>query len=140
MHVATCRFISDSFLSGSLDLEDDDSGDSMYLKPAKKKKPTAAQTDESDFFDDLPKAGSSDATKKPAVRKISSSMKPKSPPKKTVPVKKAIDSDLESNNGAISNVPLRAPPKRAARAVAKKYVEIISDDGDGGDSMFVDDD
>jgi DNA topoisomerase-2 len=121
----------------SLDMEDDDSDDSAYLKPAKKTK-----TQMTDFFDKVP--GPSGAEKKVTNRKASgSTVKPV--PKK--PAKKAVESDEDDDNTAGDGspvVPARAAPKRAARATAKKYIEVLSDSdedsGGGGDSMFLDDD
>jgi len=56
-------------------------------------------------------------------------MKPASPPKKKAAPKVSVTEDDEG------------PRRRAARTVSKTYVEIDSDEGDGGDdSMFVDDD
>jgi hypothetical protein len=83
-----------------------------------------------DFFDKVPTTG---ASKKPVARKISKSMKPKTPEKKA-PAKIVIDSDEED---------VRPPPKRTVRGGAKKnYVELLSDDDDvdeGEESAFMDD-
>jgi DNA topoisomerase II len=67
-------------------------------------------------------------------------MKPKTPPNKKMTAKKTAVTETDSDDEMEI---VRAPPKRAARMTAKKYVEIISDneeDGDGAESMFVDDD
>jgi DNA topoisomerase-2 len=100
------------------------------------------QAEATDFSN---KAGPSGALKKPAPRKISQSMKPASPPKpKKAPPKRFIDSEDEDENMDYDEVPKAparsAPPARAARGAPKKYIEVLSDDEGGDDSLFVDDD
>ncbi|KIM84751.1 hypothetical protein PILCRDRAFT_780689 [Piloderma croceum F 1598] len=116
----------------SSDIEEDSADE--YVKPAKKKS----------AVDGLETAGPSKPTtsRKPSgstmARKpsgsIAAAMKKKSPKKKS-------ESDDEMNDYDSPPVPARAP-KRPARAVPKKYIEIPSDDDEGGDkdeSMFEDD-
>jgi hypothetical protein len=102
--------------------------DDLYVKPAKKMKASEV----ADFFDKVPTTG---ASKKPVARKISKSMKRKTPEKKA-PAKIVIDSDEDMQD-------VRPPPKRTVRGGAKKnYVELLSDDDDvdeGEQSAFMDD-
>lgn len=121
----------------SLDADEDDEFDEIP-KPPKKKK----QAEVTDFFS---KPGPSGAAKKPAApRKISQSMKPASPPKAKKAPPKIIDNsddDDEMNYDDLPKPPPRtAGPSRAARAVAKKYVEILSDEDGGEDGSDFNDD
>lgn len=117
---------------------DEESDFVTAVKPAKKK--AAAQPNVTDFFDSVPDAPP--AKNKPVPRKISSSMKPKSPKQAKIAPKKKTVIDDSDDDMAIEedDVPVRATiPKRAARAAPKKYVEIGSDSGDGGSDFDIDD-
>jgi DNA topoisomerase-2 len=118
----------------SSDIEEDSADE--YVKPAKKKsavdsfetagpsKPTTSR-----------KPSGSTTARKPSGS-IAAAMKKKSPKKKSESDDEMIDYDSPP-------VPARTTaPKRPARAVPKKYIEIPSDDDEGGDkdeSMFEDD-
>jgi DNA topoisomerase-2 len=129
-------------LLASPEIDEADSDEDLYVKPAKKKAAVGKVTDFSD------KAES--ATKKAAQvpRKISQSMKPASPPKpKKALVKKLADSSDDEAGDLMDYDELPKPrtlPARPGRGAPKKYVEILSDDededGKGKDeSMFEDD-
>ena len=112
-------------------MDEDESDDDLYIRPAAKKTKTT-QAAVTDFFG---KAGPSEATKKAAARKPSGS-KPTAAKK---PVsKKKVESDVEEDEIVISDVAETRPvaPARAARGKAKKYVEIES--GDEEDDMYGD--
>lgn len=90
-----------------------------------------------DFFDKVPAAA---PAKKPAARKVSGSAdkpKPAAPTKKVPAKKKLASSDDDMDDDGPVVVPARA---RAARAGAKKsYLEVLSDEDDGGgkdDSIY----
>lgn len=116
-------FLDDiKLINDSPAIDEDDSDEDMYVKPAKKKKPAG---DSTEYFG---KAGP--ATKKAGVvpRKISQSMKPASPPK-AKKGKKAEESDDMMDYDDLPKPPARSTaPARAARGAVKKYVEIMSDD------------
>jgi DNA topoisomerase-2 len=98
----------------------DGESDEAATKPVKKKKTTTTENG---------KAGPSN-NKALTQRKISKSMKPASPPKKSL--KRLVVSDSDSEMMDYDDLP--KPPARAgsgmraARGVAKKYVEIVSDE------------
>jgi DNA topoisomerase II len=110
----------------SPEIDEDDSDEEVYVKPAKKKKEAVNQVEP--------------ATKKgaPVSRKISQSMKPASPPKpkpKKVGQKKWGGSSEDDEDGDLMDYddlpkpPARsAIPARAARGARKKYVEILTED------------
>ena len=81
-----------------------------------------------DFFG---KAGPSEATKKATARKPSGS-KPAAAKK---PASKKVESDVEDDITALSDVAETRPaaPTRAARGKAKQYIEIESDSGSDSD-------
>ncbi|KAF8060944.1 DNA topoisomerase II [Lyophyllum atratum] len=116
----------------------DDSEDDLYVKPAPKKKKVT------DFFEKAT-TKTKELAAAPTARKISKSMKPASPPKVKAKAKSKVTSDSDDDLMDFDKLPLpkAAPaPARAARAVSKKYVEILSDDDDEGNedaSMFEDD-
>jgi hypothetical protein len=113
----------------SLDSGEDDDDDA-YSKPTKKKKPVEVNN--------LSTIPLGKAAKKPIARKVSSSMKPakKGPAKKG----KRVDED-EDESGSSMEAPVRlTAPKRAARAVTKTYIDLISDDEDENDGSVFEDD
>lgn len=115
----------------------DEDSDDAYVKPVQKKAAIG------DFFDKVPKpAAPRKASGSATARKASGS---KTTPAKKEPAKKKMaDSDDDDVDGFGSPpVPARtsAPKRAAARAPAKKYID-LSDDEDGDDkddSMFADD-
>ncbi|EPQ61209.1 type II DNA topoisomerase [Gloeophyllum trabeum ATCC 11539] len=104
-----------------------DSEDDLYLQPVKKKKAQPAVTD---FFDKVP-------AKKPQPRKPSSSKTATAQARK--PSKKVVsDDEVVMSDG---DAPPPPATKRSTRGVAKTYIEVSDDDGDGGDgdlSLFQD--
>ncbi|KAH0838728.1 DNA topoisomerase II [Lanmaoa asiatica] len=112
-------------------VDDDESDDEAYIRPAAKKTKTA-QAAVTDFFG---KAGPTEATTKAAARKPSGG-KPAAA-KKPASKKKVVESDADEV--VISEVVEARPsaPTRAARGKSKKYIEIESDpDGDNDDDMY----
>ena len=116
---------------------DADDSDDAYVKPVKKKAAIG------DFFDKVPKpAAPRKASGSATVRKASGNKVV--PASKTSAKKKKADSDDDDMDGSRSpSVPARtsAPKRVAARAPAKKYID-LSDDEDGDDndgSMFAED-
>ncbi|KAF8588504.1 type II DNA topoisomerase [Ramaria rubella] len=111
----------------SFDLETDD--DQPVVKRVK---PTSNQADAADALAFEPKfnKGAGPSRAKPRVV---------SDPKKTTTKKKAVESDMEDDSELVPAPPPRDAPKRAARAQAKKYIEIESDSGgeDEEDDSFV---
>lgn len=123
-------------------MDNEEDTDEAYLKPAKKKAAI------NDFFDRVPskptarKASGSTTASKPSGSKPAPAKKPAS--------KKKVSSDDDNDDDMIGYgespaAPARdTAPKRTARAVPKKYIEIPSDNesDDGGKdaSMFDDDD
>lgn len=99
----------------------DGESDEAATKPVKKKKTITTESG---------KAGPSNGKAAATQRKISKSMKPASPPKKSL--KRVVESDSDSEIMDYDDLP--KPPARAAsgmraaRGVAKKYVEIVSDE------------
>ncbi|CAA7271414.1 unnamed protein product [Cyclocybe aegerita] len=82
------------------------------------------------------KTKTTDGEKKPVVKRLAKAMKPASPPKpKKGPAKKVVESDEDEID--YDEVPRAPAPSRAARAPARKYVEIESSGSEDG-SMFVD--
>ncbi|OBZ80095.1 DNA topoisomerase 2 [Grifola frondosa] len=121
--------------SPASDEESDDAiDDDMLIEAAPKKAGKASQAAVTDFFNKVPAAA---AAKKSAARKPSSSSqsgagKAKAASKKTA-TKKVVNSDADmSDDDAVPAPPPREAPKRAARAVVSKYIEITSED-EGGD-------
>ncbi|KAH6917161.1 DNA topoisomerase II [Coprinopsis sp. MPI-PUGE-AT-0042] len=109
--------------------------------PPKRKSPAISDSDE-EANKPATKKKIDDFFGKPAPRKISKSMKPASPPKpkKTVAKKLSESSGEEDDYAPAPKTTATNRPARAARAVSKQYVEILSDgEGGGDDSMFVDD-
>ncbi|KDQ54971.1 hypothetical protein JAAARDRAFT_196340 [Jaapia argillacea MUCL 33604] len=119
----------------SLNVEEDDSDDSTYIKPPKKKK--VGQAAVTDFFGKVPEA----PVKTTETTRKASGSKPKAAPAKKAPGKKvASDSEAGDDTIEVDEAPARVPPKRSTRAPPKSYIEIISDDDDeGDDSIFQDD-
>ncbi|THG93975.1 hypothetical protein EW026_g7395 [Hermanssonia centrifuga] len=131
---------------------EEESDDELGLKPSKKKK--TADKPLTDFFDKVP-----NGTSKPTARKPSSGPAPAksraAPAKKAPPTKKSPSSDSEDRPAAkapakkapakkvvqsedddesVPAAPKRGEaPRRAARAVPKTYIDIVSSDDDGGD-------
>ncbi|KAI0041498.1 type II DNA topoisomerase [Auriscalpium vulgare] len=110
----------------SVDKVDDESDDSIYVKPVKKPK-TTAQAEVTDFFK-KPASGAS----KPTARKASGTAKP---PAKKAPAKKALassDDEILLDEREVTPPPPRAAaPKRAARAApVKAYIELSDEDDD----------
>ena len=116
----------------------DDDSDGSYVKPVKKKNAIG------DFFDKLPKpAAPRKASGSTTARKASKS--------KVVPTKKAsakknkADSDDNDNMDGFMSPPVpartSAPKRAAARAPAKKYIDLSDDEDedDNDDSMFAED-
>jgi DNA topoisomerase II len=105
-------------IRGSPEIDDDDSDDELYVKPAKKK----------------PALGPATKKAAPVPRKISQSMKPASPPK-AKPKKMGESSDDDGMDyDDLPKPPARSTvPARAARGAPKKYVELLSDDDDEED-------
>lgn len=111
----------------------------MYIKPAKKSKPTQQATSNSK----KETVGTSQAAKnKPLSPGKVNAMKPKSAPQKKAvakPTRIENDSDEESfTEERRPAVPQKTEaPKRTARAAPKKYVELDSDeDADDKDETF----
>ncbi|KAI0056765.1 type II DNA topoisomerase [Artomyces pyxidatus] len=106
----------------SPEVEEPDSDESAYIKPAKKTK-VAKQAEVTDFF------GKPSGPSKPTARKVSNTTKA---PAKKVAAKKVVSSDDEMLVDDPATPPPRAAaPKRAARgAAAKAYIELSDDDDD----------
>ena len=102
-------------------VDDDESDDEAYIRPAAKKTKTT-QASVTDFFG---KAGPPEVTTKKATARKPSGSKPAAAKK---PVSKKVESDVEDEI-VISDVAETRPaaPTRAARGNAKKYIEIGSD-------------
>ncbi|KAF8575914.1 type II DNA topoisomerase [Ramaria rubella] len=108
-------YSSDMQYSDSFDLETDDN------QPAvKRAKPTSNQADATNALAFEPKFNKGAGPSKAKPRVVSD-------PKKTTK-KKAVESDMEDDS-ELEPAPPRDVPKRAARAQAKKYIEIESDSG-----------
>jgi DNA topoisomerase-2 len=104
-------------------VDDDESDDEAYIRPAAKKAKTA-QAAVTDFF-----GKPSEATKKVTARKPSGS-KPAAAKKPAS--KRRVESDVDEDEIVMSDVAETRPaaPTRAARGNAKKYIEIGSDSDD----------
>ena len=102
-------------------VDDDESDDEAYIRPAAKKTKTT-QAAVTDFFG---KGGPQEVTKKATARKPSGS-KPAAAKK---PASKKVESDVDEDEIVMSDVAETRPaaPTRAARGHAKKYIEIESD-------------
>ena len=100
-------------------MDEDESDDEAYVRPAAKKTKTT-QAAVTDFF-----GKPSETTKKATARKPSGS-KPAAAKK---PASKKVESDVDEDEIVMSDVAETRPaaPTRAARGNAKKYIEIESD-------------
>ncbi|PBL01342.1 type II DNA topoisomerase [Armillaria gallica] len=118
----------------SLEMEEEDDEED---EPApKKKKAVAAQPPVTDYFT---KSGPSE----PKKMKLTKKMKPASPPKAKKSPPKVVDSDDDDDMDydAIPKPPRTTRPPRSAAAASRKYMDIEdSDEEDGDDSIFVEDD
>lgn len=110
-------------------MDDDESDDEAYIRPAAKKTKTT-QAAVTDFFG---KTGPPEAAKKATARKPSGS-KPAAAKKPAS--RKRVESEVDEEISEVAEV-RPAAPTRAARGKAKKYIEIGSDsDGDTDEDMY----
>jgi len=109
-------------------VDDDESDDEAYIRPAPKKTKTT-QAAVTDFFG---KGAPLEAAKKATARKPSGS---KAAAAKK-PASKKVESDVDEDKIAVSDAAEARPaaPTRAARGKAKQYIEIESDSD--GDDMY----